>query len=266
MRHVEHSIKKKSRKGRIIQMRLGINPNSSGHGILWASLFFLPFSVILLLVYPVEKQLAAALERYRLGTVRRRFAPEMLPVWLLAWSGFSFLWAYLITSLEPRQAGQLLPAALVLAAVVVLVVVLLLYRCRHQPGLPELSRKAALTALFGALAMVLFLLLFNVFSFPLHVCALAVLLIYLSLTTLLLAAGTLKLSGLLGKRGMLFAAGIYIATGFLSIIPVIPVPADSLNPVGAGFFVWGPGAPFVATVAGLLRLGGVDRADPENSF
>ena len=54
--------------GRILSMRLGINPNSSGHGILWGALFFLPTGLLALLLSAwVQSRLDRALEEYRHG-------------------------------------------------------------------------------------------------------------------------------------------------------------------------------------------------------
>ena len=48
--------------------RLGINPNSSGHGILWGAMFFLPLSFISLFVSVlVSERLNKALRDYKEG-------------------------------------------------------------------------------------------------------------------------------------------------------------------------------------------------------
>lgn len=252
-------------KGRILQMRPGINPNSSGYGILWGAIFFLPFSTVVLLVSAVEKSLARALERHKAETAGRRLAPELLPIWLFSWAGFAFVWAYLITSLEPGHSRDGLSASLAVAAFSLPVFLVLLYRCRHRPGLPELSRKAALMALYGTLGVTVLALLSVAgnLGLPFWLTALIAILVYLNLVALLLAAGVLKLSGLL-RGSMLKAAVIYVVVGFVSIIPFIPVPADSYNAVGLGFLLWAPGAPLVAALAGLLLLGRDAREDPEN--
>lgn len=54
--------------GSFFSVRLGINPNSSGHGILWGAMFFLPMSVVgTLLALLLDGELSQALERFRGG-------------------------------------------------------------------------------------------------------------------------------------------------------------------------------------------------------
>ena len=50
------------------KMRLGINPNSSGHGILWGAMFFLPVSFVGVLVSAIlSEHLNKALSDYKGG-------------------------------------------------------------------------------------------------------------------------------------------------------------------------------------------------------
>ncbi|MEW6242945.1 MAG: hypothetical protein AB1497_01480 [Bacillota bacterium] len=58
-------------RGRVLRARLGINPNSSGHGILWGAMFFLPLSVAgALLAGAIETWLNRALKEERGGMKR----------------------------------------------------------------------------------------------------------------------------------------------------------------------------------------------------
>ncbi|MEW6523591.1 MAG: hypothetical protein AB1445_08505 [Bacillota bacterium] len=53
-------------RGRVIKMRLGINPNSSGHGILWGAMFFLPMSALgAILASTIERRLARSLRQHK---------------------------------------------------------------------------------------------------------------------------------------------------------------------------------------------------------
>jgi len=55
-------------KGKILKVRMGINPNSSGHGILWGAMFFLPYSTVgSLLAGTAVGWVDEALEKYRGG-------------------------------------------------------------------------------------------------------------------------------------------------------------------------------------------------------
>jgi len=55
--------------GRVIRARLGANPNSSGHGILWGALFFLPMATAgVVLAGILEKSLDKALAEHAAGS------------------------------------------------------------------------------------------------------------------------------------------------------------------------------------------------------
>jgi hypothetical protein len=50
----------------LLRFRVGTNPNSSGHGVLWGALFFLPLSLLgVLAAGLVSSELDEALKRFR---------------------------------------------------------------------------------------------------------------------------------------------------------------------------------------------------------
>jgi hypothetical protein len=68
-------VTKSSKRGRILKMRMGVNPNSSGHGVLFGSMFFIPYSVLSSLVanavIPRPGRCAGFLSRHAFSAVRR---------------------------------------------------------------------------------------------------------------------------------------------------------------------------------------------------
>lgn len=60
---------------------MGINPNSSGHGILWGALFFMPYSLLsFILLGGLEKELEAGLRKYREEVMPWKKRDMVLPV------------------------------------------------------------------------------------------------------------------------------------------------------------------------------------------
>jgi len=61
-------MQEKEQHGRIMVARLGANPNSSGHGVLWGALFFVPMATAgAVLASILEKSLDKALAEHKGG-------------------------------------------------------------------------------------------------------------------------------------------------------------------------------------------------------
>ncbi|MCL6581376.1 MAG: hypothetical protein K6U08_07165 [Firmicutes bacterium] len=246
----------------LLRFRVGTNPNSSGHGILWGAMFFVPVSVLgLITAGLVSGRLDEVLKRYReeaVGPPARGpagGAALVVGLWTAAWAGFGAAWAVLLTTVTTLGQGSLgIAFGVVLALLTVAPVVAALLPLRHDPVVGLLTRRAALLALVPvAIAGLLWL----VGRQPLMVGAglpfFWVAWLYLAPLALALAAGALRLGSPRASAATLLKAGaVYVVGGLLFLIPVIPL-GGGYNPVGVLFPFWGIGAPVLVAVRGLRR-------------
>lgn len=264
-------------RGRILGARLGINPNSSGHGVLWAALLFLPTALVSLLMVAVTGgRLDRALERYRSEEASESVPPWhaglVVATWGLAWAVFGLSWSAFIASIATTWSAvpsldHLLVAA-VIAAAVGLPLASLAYRRRHNAVLRQVSLLCAVVALVGLAALGFMYVTWFRVAFG-SLTGAEVLLIggFLLFTpmALLMSVFILRAAGVITSWGKAVgAAGVYLFLGLLFILPFPPLPAASYNPIGLFFPFWVIGAPAAAAAYGLRRLGRCGIEDPED--
>ncbi|MFO8059988.1 MAG: hypothetical protein R6U70_04970, partial [Bacillota bacterium] len=142
-------------RGRILAVRLGVNPNSSGHGIPWAALFFLPSSAVSVLLAAITaRSLDRALRRHRLENqiVASPLALVVTPaIWGLTWTAVALSWSLFLPQVAPfLGTGRFSWFSVALMAAVGLPMTVLAHRCRRCAGLRRASLKSAAVALVGA--------------------------------------------------------------------------------------------------------------------
>jgi hypothetical protein len=246
-----------SRRGRILKMRLGVNPNSSGHGVLFGSMFFIPYSVLSSLVAgAVLSGLDDALVSYRDARSKPSRADRALSVgvWTLAWGGFAAVWAAVLSSMI--LIGTPIMNWVLLGAVATLPIAFFAYRAAVNPAVVLLAKRCPKPCLWGFVLGLFTVVAFGGLS-SLTGAMWGVVLLYAYATplALVLAAGAARAAGLIRKAKSLTTIGIaYVVVGLILVIPVPPISVTSYNPVGLFFPFWGFGVPWVATIWSLLRL------------
>ena len=266
-----------SSRGRILQVRLGINPNSSGFGIHYAFFFFLPPAILSLLVaLVVEPWLRRALRSQQPASDRDTTARGAVAalVWALAWA---LPWVGVFVFWEPARVLALSTSdpvgitgsyftilLLVLCVLITLAITYLVWRCRRHPLLAKSSAAAAGSALILMLSATMgWMLLYHssiqeFFStlWFLPVASMALALIWMAL----------RLSGSIRS----LAIGlVYLVGGIVTLIVTflyIPSPiVGGINGVSLYFLLWAVGFPLLAAIYGLLRLRRTIDANPEST-
>lgn len=265
---------RKDAGGRVLVARLGINPNSSGHGVLWAALFFLPPSLVsVLLAAVVEGPLDRALHQHRLEK-EREAAPRPLAqavtvaIWGLTWAGVALSWSMLLLMVASSLGMPPLMYwfCALLTAAVALPLAFLAHRCRHHEGLRRASLQAAGAALAGPVLVTLIYLIWQrpPFDPPLLYLAVAAHM-YVAPLAILLTLAALRAAGILqGRYRGAIAAAVYLVLGLIFIFPFPPLDPGSYNTVGVFFPVWGLGVPAALSAWALGRLGRCGDEDPED--
>jgi hypothetical protein len=271
--------------GRILKVRMGINPNSSGHGILFGSMFFLPYSIAGSFLAAIGSTwLDEALKRYnmsdqfpRTGTADEPWpeavigaanatdakspaevvsgrAERTAPIFFgLAWAGFSAAWSVFLTT----QITSI-PLWVVVSCLLTFPVIFLAYRKRHNRMLATVAARSAKLSLVGLGVGALVLLveiLSGDYRFDPLVIGFGVCYGYLSLMALCLTAWTSLLSGIVDRSRITLAAIVYVFGGFLLVFPIPPLTTQGYNPVGLFFPLWGWLLPTVITCIALYRIG-----------
>jgi len=212
-------------RGNIRAVRGGINPNSSGHGVLWAGLFFLPHSLVSALMQgSMAHLLAHALERYREGgtegaTGFRGLAPVW---WTLAWVLSASAWITLLAVL-----GWPVPLLVGIAGLVVSGLAYLTYRRRSSAWLKLATWHSVKMSVW-----LLPLLVILALAFP------AALLVMMPVPALFLAGSVAKARAGWSVGRLLGLGLLYAAVGALLLLP-LPYPPGNYNPVGLYFPIWG---------------------------
>lgn len=268
--------RKPAGEGRIYRLRLGINPNSSGYGILWGAIFFLPPALIgAFLTGIYQRRLDRALAGYRRKeAVTGSASAAVLLTWGAAWLVFSGAWFIFLLDLMVRPLLDRHDLSYIFSAtaavLAVIPVTLLTVYCRKDPRLAGLTFFSLKTALLAPLLLALGYLVFvhrslSLLSIDLSAAVAALVYIYFSVLVLLLAAAVLRTAGIFRKNYILpLAVLAYLFLGVVFLFP-FPVPSASYNPVGLLFPVWGLGVPYLAALHGLTRLrgdGGENSKDP----
>lgn len=244
-------------RGRILKMRLGVNPNSSGHGVLYGWMFFLPYSVLSSIVAnAVLSGLDNALVSYRDTRSQPSRADRALAVavWTLAWGGFVAVWAALLSSMilvrTPIMNWVLLGAAATLP------IAFLAYRAAVNPAVVLLAKRCPKPCLWGfALGVFTVLAFGGPSSMTGAMWGVVLLYAYATPLALVLAAGAARAADVIRKAKDLTTASIaYIVVGLILVIPVPPISATSYNPVGLFFPFWGFGVPWAMTIWSLVTL------------
>lgn len=253
-------MEEKGSKGKILQVRMGINPNSSGHGILWGALFFMPYSLLsFILLGGLEKELETGLREYREEVMawKKRDMVLISLLWFLIWLVFSVCWGAFLTVIT----GSFPYVFTVFAVVVTFLIPCLVYTSR-QHLLKKMTGYVAKMALMGAVVATFVAALFWRPELPavpflmgyLFFCALAV----------VLSGFLLKLAGVFKKIDLARAGFVYLILGMVLLLPVPPISPNSYNPVSLFFPVWGWGIPSLASIYSLIRIKGVPDESTEN--
>jgi len=220
-------------RGNIRAVRGGINPNSSGHGVLWASLLFLPHALMsTLLQVMMSDPLDQALQRYRLeqNPGRVRSTGLVAVSWALVWALSAAAW---IALLSLRMFGWPLYALLAAGGISVSGLACLGYARRSAGSLrlaiwhslrfsAWLLPVLALSLLAGAEATDLLLLLAVAGPLP----------------ALLLTGSLLKVYSGWSTGRVIGATLVYAIGGALLLIPW-PYSYGGYNPIGLFFPIWG---------------------------
>jgi hypothetical protein len=246
-----------SKRGRILKMRLGVNPNSSGHGVLFGSMFFIPYSVLSSLVASaVLSGLDDALVSYRDARSEPSRADRALSVgvWTLAWGGFAAVWATVLSSMI--LIGTPIMNWVLLGAVATLPIAFFAYRGAVNPAVVLLTKRCPKPCLWGFVLGLFTVVAFGGLSSLTGALGGVVLLYaYATPLALVLAAGAARAAGVIRKAKNLTTIGIaYVIVGLILVIPVPPISVTSYNPVGLFFPFWGFGVPWAMTIWSLVRL------------
>jgi len=234
---------------------MGINPNSSGYGILWGTYFFLPSVVVSTLVTVImETKLRKALEDYREDkvTVIRKGSLIVPLLWGLAWAGFFTSWLDLV--MDELSESYLLPAISILATIFI---TYLAWRCKEH----RLIKKATITSagvalVFGIVLSIILALTADVYlGLPPWIFLITypfLLPLALAYTTMAakLGLGISRIKLILGYAVL----GLVLLVVFLPDVTVILSESSDYNPVGLLFFLWGWGVPPLLTILSLLSL------------
>lgn len=267
-------------KGSILSLRMGINPNSSGYGIIFGAMFFLPYSVVgSLLTGVMASAVDAALERYRHAQdVAERGKRAVVPIlWGLAWTGFCAAWSVFLSQILMDVSPWLCGCISVLVAGPI---TYLAYTRRTDRCLMKMTGVVTTMGLVGLFAGVVFLLPFlanigifpGLMAFPEFRLGFVVMYSYSSPLALALTGVGLRMAGVLRNSLAMWLSGIiYVVLGTLFIIPLLPVspPLSEIgyayyNTVGLFFPLWGWGVPALLSAYSLFRLGRERDEDPEN--
>ncbi|MGI6666567.1 MAG: SPASM domain-containing protein [Bacillota bacterium] len=246
-----------SGRGRILKMRLGVNPNSSGHGVLFGSMFFIPYSVLSSLVAnAVVSGLDEALVSYR--DARSKPSPAdrglSVAVWTLAWAGFAGVWAAFLSTMI--LYGVPIWSRVLLAAVAALPIAFLAYRAAVNPAVVLLAKRCPKPCLWGLALGVFAIPMFGGLSSMTYDILGAVLLYaYAAPLAFVLTAGAARAAGVLRRAKDLSAAAIaYVVVGLLLVIPIPPISRTGYNPVGLFFPFWGFGVPWAVAMWSLVSF------------
>lgn len=254
LQHSDKPIESDS-KGRVLRMRMGINPNSSGYGILWGGMVFLPPAVIGTVVTAiVGARLSRALKAYRENVARddHKRSWIQLVLWGLAWIGFFVPWLVLCVAVDAQDIFFYLLSGL--SALITISLVYLMGRCRELVLLRKVAVLSVIVTLLvdGLLGGVL--LVFDVFSLSF----LVPFLFLLALSALALALATMTVNLGVGRPIAGVVAGIVYTVVGLVLLILLPVPpvTDGMNSVGLFFYLWSWGVPPLVTILGLIAVKG----------
>jgi hypothetical protein len=248
-------VKKPKGKGRILRLRLGINPNSSGYGILWGAYFFLPPAVVSTLVTVImDSWLRKALidDAEEKTSILRKWTPIVPLLWGLAWAGFFAGWLNLI--MRELSESYLLPGISILLT---LVIAYLIWRTKDHPLLiKETVYIARVTFVLGIIGGVLIVSEMTLDA-GLEAWITAITNPFLLPLALIYTATAVKFGFGISRIKLILS---YIIMGFLSLLIFIPYVTVLLrhstdyNAVGLLFFLWGWGGPPLLTILSLRRL------------
>ena len=242
-------------KGRVLRLRLGINPNSSGYGIVWGAYFFLPPAVISTLVTVImEARLSKALLDYiddKSTAIRKRDLIVPL-LWGLAWVGFFTSWLDLI--MDELSESYLLPAISIVATIFISYLVWL---CKdHQLMKKATIDSAVVTLIFGIVLSIILAITADAYlGLPPWIFLITYpFLMPLALTYTTVAAklglGISRIKLILGYAVL----GLVLLAVFLPYVTILLRGSTDLNAVGLLFFLWGWGIPPLITILSLTRL------------
>ncbi len=250
------SVTGKDSRGRIFKMRLSVNPNSSGHGILFGSMFFIPYSSLSsIMANAVVSGLDDALVSYRDTRAEPSRADRALAVtvWTLAWAGLAAIWAVLLSTMiliaAPIWGWVLLGTAATLP------IAFLAYRAAVNPAVVLLAKRSPKPCLWGFVLGVFTVLVIEPSGVTYDIWGAILLYAYATPLALVLAAGAARAARLVRRaKDLIVVAIAYIVVGLVLVFPAPPISRTSYNPVGMFFPVWGFGVPWAMMMLSLARL------------
>ena len=242
-------------KGRVLRIRMGINPNSSGYGVLWGGYFFLPPVVVSTLVTVImETRLRKALEDYCKDRIPVRLKGDLIVplLWCLAWAGFFISWLDLV--MEELPESYFLPAISILATI--FITYLAWQHKDHRLIRKVTITSAGVTMVFGIVVGIMLALAADAYlGLPPWIFLITYpFLLPLALVYTTQAAkfgfGISRIMLILGYAVL----GLVLLIVFFPYVTVILSGSTDYNAVGLFFFLWGWGVPPLITILSLTRL------------
>ncbi|HHY34682.1 MAG TPA: hypothetical protein GX510_03430 [Firmicutes bacterium] len=223
--------------GRVLKTRIGMNPHSVGHGILFGSMAFVPYAVVsaFLIKACLSPSLDEALKQYRQRPSPGRLRRFVAACWGLSWLDFSGVWTFLMS----RMVGAVSPYLLgSLSAALSAAVSYLAYRVTDEPPVAALTvRKLGLLPL--SLGVLLALTYGAGGSGLPGVVLLCVAYGYLTPLAIILCGVAATLGGILKPdKKVAWAGAAYVGGGLLALV-LPPYPWGGYNPAGLLFPIWG---------------------------
>jgi len=242
--------------GQVFKVRIGMNPNSSGHGILFGSMAFLPYAVVsaFLAKACLSPSLDEALKQYRQRPSRSHLRGFVAACWGLSWLGFSGVWTFLMSSMVGTLSPYLLGS---LSAALSVAISYLAYRVTDEPPVAALTVRAAKLGLLPLSLAVLLALTYGAGGSGLPgVVLLCVAYGYLTPLAIILCGVAARLGGILKPdKKVAWAGAAYVGGGLLALV-LPPYPWGGYNPVGLLFPIWGWLLPACLMITGLVRIAG----------
>jgi len=234
---------------------MGINPNSSGYGIVWGAYFFLPPVVVSTLVTVImEARLSKALKDYIDDKVTAMHKRDLIVpmLWGLAWVGFFTSWLDLV--MDELSESYLLPAISILATIFI---TYLAWQCKEHRLMKKATiTSAGITLVFGIVLSIILALTADAY---LGLPSWIFLITYPFLLPLALAYTTVATKLGLGISRIILilgyaVLGLVLLLVFLPYVTVLLSKSTDYNAVGLLFFLWGWGIPPLLTILSLTRL------------